>query len=272
MGTIFPLMGSEIPFKHISILLKGGFKGGNLFPTPMKNLLDIIWKVLLSIIVILIGYNLLFEKDTDNTNKPYWKDPNFKPDTVYKEIYREPEINNRYINPPPQKVIYYREYDQDALNRIISGIRDSLISVVDTSSNDTVYYSPKFLTNYTEAVKMIDFKLSLDSLSFTSLTADGILSTKSQPLYLKKYNYTFHKGELFLRKKPLKQRIKQDIANQLVISGGIQPIDQSPSVALDYSLSWKRFVVRAHTSVGLTPNERAISYYAYTGIGYKILK
>lgn len=107
-------------------------------------------------------------------------------DTVYVDKpFKVTEIDTVTQRIPYEVVVYETEYDTVTKVEVRT---DTLEIYVDTTSAP-IRYNTRFLTNFTSAPKFLEMDLSLNQLSFTSLSPQGETMTKSWSLNLTENSY-----------------------------------------------------------------------------------
>lgn len=143
----------------------------------------------------------------------------------------------KYSDAPPSII---REYIKEKPTYIVNNYTDSIITIRDTVSNDSIDISTDFLTLHPNANKLISMVLTSDRLTMTNLYKDGNISGKEYEMDFGNYDYMYIDNNLtYKRKNNQKEKFHLDWS-QLYIEPGYDIINKLPTTSLDYQLNLSR--------------------------------
>lgn len=175
---------------------------------------------------------------------------NYKTDTLklneaLDKIKDFDKLYRKYLNTPPKIITYYNTTNPS--NVSVQKIPDSLLVIMD-SLNKRLSISDKYIKNYPEASKLINFNLSKNSLDITTLNIDGTTFKKDYPLSFTEYKYAWYNNELHHIKNTDKEPKLKNRLNQFYMNGGYEPILGKPLLGAEYFLILNRFKLEGNTN------------------------
>lgn len=202
----------------------------------------------------------------------------YETDTTWmKEHYRKftdrvKDLEAKLEKTPPKEIRYYPTPNPD--NVTIEKIPDSLLVFIRDLKNENdslrVVISDKYIKNFPMADKLIDFRLTQDSLDITSLSIAGETRQQNYPLYLGLFEYYWEDNTLHHKKRdnPLTPS-KGTPWNQLYIEGGYGFFNEAAEIGLDYSKAFGKFRIRLNTNITLEKNPQL---FGTAKLGYRLFE
>lgn len=185
------------------------------------------------------------QSQSDVINNYNYKTDTLKLNETLQEIRDFKIMYKKYSSTPPKLVTYYNSTNPS--NVSIQKIPDSLLVILD-SLNKRLYISDKYIKNYPEASKLINFNLSKNNLDITTLNTDGTLFKKDYPLSFTEYKYAWYNNELHhIENKDKEPKIKNRL-NQFYMNGGYEPLMGKPLIGAEYFLILNRFKLEGNTN------------------------
>lgn len=236
-----------------------------------KGINNWILYILAGIIIILLIWLLVNSnrKIPISVDNPY----SYLPDTVYVDSDYSKEIKELRdkvsdLAKTPPKVIYHYDKPNNTTTKI-EKIPDSIILYI-AELQKRLAISDQYLKNYPENDKLIDMQLFREKMDITTLSIDGSLTKKNYPLYLDEYEYYWVDNQLHHKKrdKPFTY-LDPDRWKQLYINAGYDSLFESPKIELEYSLTFKRFKLKAEAGGFIYKNP---DFYTSATLGYRLLK
>lgn len=185
---------------------------------------------------------------------------------LYKQIAELKEENQVLREAPPKIVREYITPDPEYID--VEKIPDSIILYM-RHLETRIAISDKFLKNYPEASKLINFNLNRDELSLGLLTIEGNTFEKTYPLYLDTYDYAWFDNKLHYYetsvKKPFISGNKR--VSDLIAYIDYRFLDKTPKLELEYSINLNRFKLRTSTNYIFREND---PFEIQAGVGYRL--
>lgn len=236
---------------------------------------------LLFILVLLLV--LVITQCSDNRGKKDVRNYDYKTDTIYSsnkfkdlETMIE-ELGKKVKETPPREVVYYKT--DNPKNVVIEKIPDSLILYIgdlkdslNKIKSERVSISDKYIKNYPEAGKLINFTLNIDSLNLALLNIDGNIEELKYPLYLDKYNYYWSDDKLVYVDRKNKPDLLKDNTRwkNLYINVGYEFIYLKPTFDITYDIKLGRFKLGLES--GLVYYDKDPLFFTKAKLGFRLLK
>jgi len=216
-----------------------------------QNKISTLSKILIGMLLALILYIII--KDFIMAPRKAKVDPktayNYKQEIVYIDkpypvfMKSEKEKAEDRINP-----LLLEKFKQLEDRLILQGITrgddgKTTVNFADDTTTVSYIYDEKFFKEYPNNSKLIDFRLTLDSLKIALLNTQGETERKTYPLYFSDFEYYWvdnelHKTEI-KRKKESKLWNKTNW-NELYINPGYSFLVNRPQLGLEYNLKvWR---------------------------------
>lgn len=190
---------------------------------------------------------------------------------AYRTLLEEVKgLEERLEETPPTEVRYYTTPNPEMVT--IEKIPDSiLVYIGELEERLEIAISDKYIKNYPNADKLVDFQLTRDLFDITTLTIAGETKESRTPLYLDQYNYYWDNNTLYheRREKPYTPP-NQNVWNQLYIEPGYDLLHQAPRLGLEYDVKMGRFKISTETYTLFHTNGTQL--YGNAKLGYRLLK
>ena len=194
-------------------------------------------------------------------------------DKKYEKIIKgQKDLRTQLDTTPPSTITYYKTINPQ--NTVIEKIPDSLLLYVRDleNKNDSlrIAISDKYLKNFPTADKLIDFKLTRDTLNINTLTISGETRSQTYPMFFDTFDYYWDDNTLHHKKTDKKPESKYDDKwKQVYLTVGLQYILYEYMAGLDYSVTFNRIKLQAsiNTTIQTNPN-----FYGDIKLGYRLFK
>lgn len=186
-------------------------------------------------------------------------------DKLEKEI-TELKKKNKVLREAPPKTV--KEYlASDPIEVEVEKVPDSIILLI-KDLETRLAVSDKYLKNFPEAYKLINFNLNQDELSLGLLNIEGNIFENSYPLYLSLYDYAWFDNKLHYyetsRRTPTPSTSR---LSDLILYVDYQFLSQEPKLELEYSLNLRAFRLRFSTNYTLREIQ---PFEIQAGLGYRL--
>jgi len=202
-----------------------------------------------------MGIIIFLLKDCKNEKgDPYWKDPNFKTDTIKVDKPYAVKGDSFPYKVPPLIII---KYEKDTSNKnSIKCINDSLIKVIDSLGNQLSQINKSFLTQFPNSYKLIGGFFSLDTLKLDLLDVTGNISTQFYPVDYQNYDYQWYNDKMRAREISYISSSGQSKQKQFSLYGnvGYGLLSKKPMLSMSGDYSIKRFKLSAEPSISIQQN------------------
>jgi hypothetical protein len=190
----------------------------------------------------------------------------YKTDTL--AIYKPFMVHDtlRLIAPPRFVRIYI---DTTPSNSVVECDKE-IITLHDTISGYKDTLAHDFLTKFTRSQKLIELKLSRDSMDITLMDMQARVKTLTYPMDFNHYKYQFLSDSLRYEELPKPKLSKTLLSNSGIYAGvGYEFLSKTPLVNLDYQIQMNRLqgMIQIASTLQTTPNLTLTA-----GVNYKISK
>lgn len=220
---------------------------------------------LILITLVVVGVMWYFQRKTDDKLADYFKDNNFKTDTlVIKEEYRLPQTRVEYTL-QPYTVYQYQPFDTTLIKNILIQYADSLIRIMDNNTGEVTEINPDFLKLYPKNPKLIYGSFNRDSIRLDLLNLSGEIFTQVYPTDFNRYSYVYQNGKMGLNFYPELPHFQKKFQSSLYTGVGYDLFAQSPLISGSYNIGHKRFQIRAQSDLLIqsSPELRGSLYLNY---------
>lgn len=199
------------------------------------------------LLILLIGFLLgtsisyLYNNPKSVKTKEYWENNNFKPDTVFiSKPYKLPKLrNHQYI--PPKEVIIYLHDTIDPFKIELHG--DSLLSIIDTTTDSTTLIDKAFLTEFRNNPKLIRGYFTIDTITLDLLKTNGEAYTETFLTNYSRFNYHFYEEGMYTTEVPKKSTSNKLLKTSLYLFAGYEPLTKKPLITTDGFLGIKKLTL-----------------------------
>lgn len=223
----------------------------------VENKMSTLTKILIAMVIGLILYIII--KDAINRPVKDKIDPktvyNYKPEIIYVDkpypVYPKTDAQKASDKINPLLLEKFKQLEAK-FDGITFNEHETAISFTRDTTKYQYIYNNKFLEQYPEKSKLIDFRLSLDSLKIALLNTEGETERKTYPLYFSDFEYYWADNEL--HKSQIKHKKENKFWaktnwNQLYLNGGYSALVKKPLAGLEYNLSVWRFKLDLNTEM-----------------------
>lgn len=232
-----------------------------------KTVIQILWPLFLMGIAFSIGKWVC---NSPNPKPQYFEKPNFKPDTFHKGVYR-PDTLKRGDSMPPKKVLTYDTPIKPKPDTV--WIDTSKITFIYPEGPTTI--DLEFLTLYPYASKLIAGKFTGQGFSLDLLDTSGKIRTLQYETLYDNFDYGFNGRHVTYAPKkrntiPKISKGKKRIYTESNIYLGYEAFNKLPIVAVDGSISYKKFGVYSRLGTDYSPILSAPTFRAELGLKLKL--
>lgn len=228
----------------------------------------------ISIILALLGIILFFvfecHRDITEDNKAPVTAYKYKTSYKYKDEYFRLKDSLKNLKPIPPKVVEKYISPKPIIVDSVKIINGYL--KLHPQKEKEILVNSDFIINYPKSPKLLEMKLSQDSLSMALYKTDNTIERENYPLYLGSYKYTWVDGILNIEDIPQKEvkKTKTKVKwNSLYLNGGYDVYNQVPTSGFEYNLILGRVKLDLNSEV-LIMQQPELNLNAK--IGYRLLK
>lgn len=154
----------------------------------------------------------------------------------------------------PPKVIVKYEYDESLLDSMSLIIQEQEIII--QGLEEKVKVNHNFLKKYPKNPKLVDLKLTKDSLSLALLQIDGYIYKTDYPIYLDEFQYRWVYPDLTHKPFSFKKPKVKKFFSSTYVNLGYYSHTQDYHVSLSSQVFYKKFGIEADIGVVLLNNTK----------------
>ena len=190
----------------------------------------------------------------------------YKTDTLF--VDKPFAVHDTLTQVAPPRIV--KVYIDTGSTHTIVDCQDGNIKVVDTISNQVDTLDNDFLTKFPRSQKLIELKLSMDSMEITLMNTKAKVMSRIYPMDFSHYRYQFLSDSLYYDEIPKVKTDKKFFDQHGLFAGGSYSVfDKTPLVNLSYLIQRKRLLgeIEATSSVENVPKLNL-----YLKLKYRITK